>query len=324
MLNDMKIRFVANKKKFALVAAIVLLIGLVCNLVLGTRMDIQFTGGTIIKYSYTGDVDKSVLQEVLAPVTDGKEDYTFAYDVITNGTDSNPNNVSVSLPATVSLTADDLNQVLADLQKKLPDANFRQLESNSVEATMGREFFGKCIVAIVLASVLMLVYVAIRFRKIGGWSAGLMSLLALVHDVAIAYFVFVIFRIQLDDNFVAVVLAILGYSLNNTIVIYDRIRENRRRMGAKASLAEVVDRSINQSFRRSLFTTITTFVAVASITVVALVYSLDSILSFSVPMMFGLVAGFYSSTFLAAPLWVALQDWRAKRRAAKAEKNLAK
>lgn len=324
MLNKFNIHFVANKKRYAFISLAILAIGLICNFILGTRMDIQFTGGTIVKYSYTGEVEKADLQKILNPVTDGKEDYAFAYDVITNGTDDNPNNVSVSLPSSVALSAEDLQQVLADLQSQFPEANFRQLESNSVEPTMGREFFGKCMVAIVLASILMLVYVAIRFRKIGGWTAGLMALLALINDVLVSYFVFVIFRIQLDDHFVAVVLAILGYSLNSTIVIYDRIRENRRRMGAKATLAEVVDQSINQSFRRSLFTSLTTFTAVTCITIVALIYGLDSILSFSVPMMIGVISGFYSSTFLAAPLWVGLQNAIAKRRARKAEKKLAK
>jgi preprotein translocase subunit SecF len=207
--------------------------------------------------------------------------------------------------------------MLNALKAKLPGAKFHQVESSTIEATMGREFFGKCIVAIVLASVLMMVYVAIRFRKIGGWSAGLIALLALINDVLIAYFVFVIIRIELDDNFVAVVLSVLSYSLNGTIVIYDHIRENRR-LAPRAPLGDVVNLSINQSFRRTLNSSITTFTAVACITVVALLYGLESLLSFSVPMMFGIVSGFYTSTFLAAPLWVWMKDLLAARAAAKA------
>ncbi len=310
--------FIGKRKVFFIIAACVLVLGIVANIVLGTRMDIQFTGGTIVKYSYTGDVEKAQLQDIFSKYTNGKETYSFATNNLTSGEDTNPNIVSVTLPVDAMLSTEDLTDMLADLQAKLPGAKFHQVESSTVEATMGREFFGKCIVAIVLASVLMMVYVALRFRKIGGWSAGLIALLALINDVLIAYFVFVVFRIELDDNFVAVVLSILGYSLNGTIVIYDRIRENRR-LAPRAPLSDVVNLSINQSFRRTLNSSITTFTAVACITVIAALYGLDSLLSFSVPMMFGIVSGFYTSTCLAAPLWVWMKDKMAARAAAKAE-----
>ena len=310
--------FIGKRKVFFIIAACILVLGIVANLILGTRMDIQFTGGTIVKYSYTGDVSKAQLQEIFAKYTNGKESYSFATNNLTSGEDTNPNVVSVTLPVDARLSTEDFTDMLKDLQAKLPGAKFHQVESSTVEATMGREFFGKCIVAIVLASALMMVYVAIRFRKIGGWSAGLIALLALINDVLIAYFVFVVFRIELDDNFVAVVLSILGYSLNSTIVIYDRIRENRR-LAPRAPLADVVNLSINQSFRRTLNSSITTFMAVACITVVALLYGLESLLSFSVPMMFGVLSGFYTSTCLAAPMWVWMKEKLAAHAAAKAE-----
>ena len=310
--------FIGKRKVFFILAVCVLVLGFVANLILGTRMDIQFTGGTIVKYSYTGEVDKAQLEDIFAKYTDGKESYSFATNNLTSGEDTNPNIVSVTLPVDALLSTEDLSAMLTDLQAKLPGAKFHQVESSTVEATMGREFFDKCMVAIVLASVLMLVYVAIRFRRIGGWSAGLVALLALIQDVLVAYFVFVIFRIELDDNFVAVVLSILGYSLNDTIVIYDRIRENRR-LAPRASLSDVVNLSVNQSLRRTLNTSITTFVAVSCITVVALVYGLDSLLSFSVPMMFGILSGFYTTTFLAAPMWAWLKEKLNARAVAKAE-----
>lgn len=313
--------FVGKRKIFFAIAALVLLLGVVANLILGTRLDIQFTGGTIVKYSYTGEVTKAELQEVLKKYTNGKESYSFATNNLTGEDDTNPNIVSVTLPVEAKLTAEDLAELYSDLKSAKPAAKFNEIESSTVEATMGREFFGKCLVAIALASVLMMVYVAIRFKKIGGWSAGLVALLALINDVLIAYFVFVIFRIELNDNFVAVVLSILGYSLNGTIVIYDRIRENRRLMH-RAPLAEVVNVSINQSFRRTMNSTITTFAAVACVTVIAVLYGLDSLLSFSVPMMFGIVSGFYTSTFLAAPLWVWLKEKLSARAAAKAAAEL--
>ena len=126
----------------------------------------------------------------------------------------------------------------------------------------------------------MIFYVAIRFRKIGGLSAGVMAVVALIHDLIIVYFTFVIFRMPLNDNFIAVVLMILGYSLNDTIVIYDRVRENRRKSGPKTTTAELVNSSLNQCLTRTICTSITTIIAIGSVLVVSLIYGISSIISF--------------------------------------------
>ncbi|MGI6260865.1 MAG: protein translocase subunit SecF [Acutalibacteraceae bacterium] len=321
MRKQMNFDFVGKKKKFALVSLCILVVGILCNVFMGAKLDIQFTGGSIIKYSYNGDISEQAVQDALKPVTGGNESLQFNYNVYAANSDGAHNMLSVSLSEKNQLSSEDQQAMLDALKKAFPDAAVTQIESNSVEATMGQEFFWKCMVAVVLASLLMLVYVAFRFRKIGGWSAGLMALLALLNDCLVSYFVFIIFRIPLDDNFVAVILTILGYSLNDTIVVYDRIRENRRLLGPKSDLATVVNLSLNQSFGRTLNTSVATFMAVSCVTVVALIYNLDSILSFSVPMMFGVLSGFYTSVFLASPLWVGLRSTMAKRRAARAEKN---
>lgn len=321
MRKQMNFDFVGKKKKFALVSLCILVVGILCNVFMGAKLDIQFTGGSIIKYSYNGDISEQAVQDALKPVTGGNESLQFNYNVYAANSDGAHNMLSVSLSEKNQLSSEDQQAMLDALKKAFPDAAVTQIESNSVEATMGQEFFWKCMVAVVLASLLMLVYVAFRFRKIGGWSAGLMALLALLNDCLVSYFVFIIFRIPLDDNFVAVILTILGYSLNDTIVVYDRIRENRRLLGPKSDLATVVNLSLNQSFGRTLNTSVATFMAVSCVTVVALIYNLDSILSFSVPMMFGVLSGFYTSVFLASPLWVGLRSTMAKRRAARAEQN---
>jgi preprotein translocase subunit SecF len=162
--------------------------------------------------------------------------------------------------------------------------------------------------------------VGFRFRRIGGISAAVMALLALLHDILIAYFTFVIFRIPLNDNFVAVVLTILGYSLNDTIVIYDRIRENRTKMDKKSSISDIVNLSLNQSLSRNIITSLCVFIAIGTVAVIAIVTSMESIISFAVPMTVGVIAGFYSSTFLCTPLW-ALWVEHSEKRAAKGKKN---
>ncbi|MEG1971635.1 MAG: protein translocase subunit SecF, partial [Oscillospiraceae bacterium] len=128
------------------------------------------------------------------------------------------------------------------------------------------------------------------------------------HDVIADFCAFVIFRFAIDTNFFAVCLTILGYSLNDTIVIYDRIRENKRIYGTQKSIPELVNLSLNQSFKRSLMTTVTTVTAMVVVAAVAVVCNVTSILSFAVPMIVGMVSGFFSSMCIAPNLWVIWQE----------------
>ncbi len=304
--------FVGKRKVFGLITLCALLIGIIFNIAFGTKLDIQFTGGSIIKYSYSGDIDGDKVDSLLEETVGTEVSLQYNYNVYVPGEDQPQNNLSVSIAGEGNLPVETSEAMLAVLQKNFSDNDFSQLESNSVDPTMGNEFFLKCIIAIILAGVLMLVYVAFRFRKIGGLSAGLMALLALLNDILIAYFAFVIFRIPLNDNFVAVVLTILGYSLNDTIVIYDRIRENRRLLGPKSDLKALVNLSLNQSFGRTMNTSVATLMAVLCVTIVALFFGLDSIISFSLPMVFGVISGFYTSVFLTSPFWVWFKEKRAK------------
>ena len=182
------------------------------------------------------------------------------------------------------------------------------VESTDVSPSAGKEFFSKCIVAAIFASVVLIVYIAVRFKNIGGWLAGLCAVIALFHDIIIVYGTFVIFGMEIDANFMAVVLTILGYSVNDTIVIYDRIRENKTLYKNKLSLAELTNLSTNQSLTRSINTSITTISAMLIVTIVAMVYGVESIISFSFPMMIGLISGTYSTICIAGPLWVWLEE----------------
>ena len=296
--------FVGRKKIFAAISIGIIVIGVLFNIIFGTQLDIEFKGGTLLQFSYEGTIDKSALEDFVAQQLPGASCQTINNDI------SDTNLLSISLAEDIDLDAQDAFQ--AALSEQYPDNAIALYESKALSASSGRMFFIKCLVAIVLASIFLVIYVAFRFRKIGGLSAGVMALLALFNDLLVAYFVFVIFRIPLDDIFVAVVLSILGYSLNGTIVIYDRIRENRRIMDKKASIDEIVNLSINQSFVRTMNTAICTFVAIAVVAVIGLATSIESLVSFAVPMMFGILSGFYTSTCLASPLWVAWVEHKEK------------
>ncbi len=167
----------------------------------------------------------------------------------------------------------------------------------------------------------MIIYIGFRFRKIGGWVAGCCSVVALLHDMFFVYACCVICRFDIDSNFMAVLLTILGYSINATIIIYDRIRENRKLYGAEASLSDLVNMSVTQSFGRSLHTTVTTVIAMVTICVVALIAGVSSILSFAFPLVIGLLAGVYSSNCIAPTLWTIWQGAIDKKKAAANKAN---
>ena len=160
----------------------------------------------------------------------------------------------------------------------------------------------------------IIIYIAIRFKKIGGWSAGVCSVLALCHDLLTALAASVLFGFEFNSNIVAVILTILGYSINNTIVIYDRIRENRS-LYPKATLNELINMGCSQSLTRSIRTSITTIGTMLVVTVVVFVSGYTSLLSFSVPLVFGLISGTYSSLFVAPVTW----SWLKAKETAKAE-----
>ena len=273
-----------------------MVVGLLFNIIFGTEMDISFKGGTLVKYSYSGTADTSAVASAIETATGHKVDVQ---------TSESAGIALLNVYTTDVLTMDDQQAITDALNKAYPDGNFHAEDASSLTASKGKMFFVKCLVAVALASAFLVLYVAIRFRKIGGWTAGVMALVALLHDLAIAYFAFVIFRIPLNDNFVAVLLTILGYSLNDTIVIYDRIRENRKLSPTKSpdALPAIVNKSLNQTMTRSILTSLTTFMALLVIYIVAAVYGISSVQSFALPMMVGTIVGCYSSLCIAAPLY---------------------
>ena len=304
------INFIGNRKKFYTFSCALIAVVLVFCAVFGVKMDVEFKGGSMITLAYEGDVDLNDLKSAIGSEL-GKSDLTLQ-----TGSDISGNQtLTVTLPGSDTLTTEQLDNLLASMNEQYPDNNFAQNEVSNVDATIGNEFLLKSVVALVAACVLILLYVAYRFRKIGGLKAGSTAIVALLHDMFVVFGVFVILRIPLNGNFIAALLTILGYSINDTVVIYDRIRENSALYGKKQmSLAELVNLSVNQSFARSLMTSITTCLALGVVCVISVIYRLDSIYSFAFPLLFGMVSGVYSTICIATPLWV---DWKNKKKAPK-------
>lgn len=316
-MKNKLVRFTKFSKVFFGISLGIILIGIICNFVFGTQLDIQFRGGSYIKYSYVGNVDTDKLKDVIQTNTKQEVTMSISSDILSNSKKGDAYTIRVEFAGTKAISTNEQKKLTQTVQKAFPDNNFKVLEASAIESSMGSKFLLKCLTAVAIASVLMVLYVTIRFRKIGGLSAGVMALVALFHDVAMIYFMYIIFQMPIDSNFIAVVLMILGYSLNDTIVIYDRVREERRNFGAKEDIGYVFDYSATKVLRRTIFTSLTTLMAIGTVLVVSMIFNISSVTSFALPMMIGVISGCYSSVCIAGPLWVMWQRHKKKVKASK-------
>lgn len=313
-MKKFNIDFYKNKKIYFALSIAVLVIGLICTIVIGPKLDLQFAGGAMIRYAVDGEVDSNEIASLVEEAT-GR-----TVSVTTNESlDGDGYQMTVSFAGNDSVSLEEQQQIAQELSDAYADRTFSVVESSSVDPTMGARFFQKCIVCMAITFVILLVYIALRFRKIGGLSAGVTAIIALLHDVLIVFFAFVIFGFSINDVFIAVILTILGYSLNDTIVIYDRIRENRRLEPTKSvtALPGIVNKSLNQTMTRSILTSLTTFMALLVIFIVAVIFGLTTVETFALPMMVGVVVGCYSSICIAAPLYTVWTVHRAGKKTAK-------
>lgn len=306
--NVKKVYDFCAKKKVILGILIGVLAALVIGIIArGVDLAIEFKGGTIISYTYQGDVDTKAVSDTVKSIVNTSITVRTGESL-----DSDAKQITISFTSNEGLTADRQTELINALRENFADNDFALYDSNDVAPTSGREFLLKCLVAVIFAAIVVIIYIAIRFRNIGGWSAGVCSVFALLHDILVAVTVTILFGFEFNSNLVAVILTILGYSINNTIVIYDRIREDRKLM-PKASLDELINVSCTQSLTRSIRTSITTISTMLIVTIVVLIKGYDSLLSFSVPLMFGLISGTYSSLFVAPVTWSWWKNKQAKK-----------
>lgn len=300
-----------KRRIFYIVSVVIIASAALVSVIGGVDLAIEFKGGTLIEYSYDGDIDTAAVanavNDAIGESVTVKTGESMANDSKT---------VTLSFASGEGLTNTKQTTLTAALQEKFADNNLEVYSSSDVSPSNGKEFFLKCFVAVAFAAVVMIIYIGFRFRKIGGISAGCMAVVALLHDALFVFACFVFFRFDIDDNFMAVILTILGYSINATIIIYDRIRENKRIYGKKKPLAELVNMSVTQTVGRSVHTNVTTIISMATVCIVCLITGVTTIIPFVFPMIIGMLAGVYSSNVIAPTLWVTLQN----RKAAKEKK----
>ena len=310
-MREFNINFNKALKPTLIVYIAIFVIGLVMSFVWGVNLDINFSGGTKISYSYTDELKKEDIKAVVDKNIEANYNLTQSTSLA-----GDTQTFEIALSGKNALSADKQEALTKALTEKFTDNNIAIYNSNSVSPTLAGTFFLKSMVAVLITAILVIIYVGFRFRNIGGVTAAITALASLVFDILVTFFVCVIFKLQIDSNYIAVVLTILGYSLNDTIVIYDRIRENRK-FNPDMEIGEVVNMSINKVMIRNIVTSLTTIMAVITIVVVSEFFGLSSLRTFAIPMAFGLVSGAISSLFVSGPLWVL---WRRRKAAKKAKK----
>ena len=295
------IQFLQKKKLWFAISGVMIASGIIAMIIFGTtgkgtlNYSMEFIGGTSTTVEFAEDYDLSYIEENVIPkitevIGDNEVQTTMvkdSHEVIFK---------TKTLDENTRLSLDKMFEAEYGVTVK---------ESESISATVSNEMRKDAIVAISVATLLMLVYIAFRFSDI---RFGASSIIALIHDVLVVLAFYAIARISVGNNFIACMLTIVGYSINATIVIFDRIRENLVEM-PKDTLEEVVNRSITQTLSRSLFTSLTTFFMVAALCI----FGATNLVEFALPLMAGIICGTFSSICLTGPIWYLLRKYFVKK-----------
>ena len=300
------INFVGNFKKYICISGALFLLcigGLVFNKVQTGEIlnySLDFKGGTSTSVTFDDSVklDTNKKQEVVNLV----KSTVNATPEISDVADENK-----LIIRTTELSLDQ-QRALATAFETTYQIKQDQIETESISATVSNEMKQDAVIAVIIAAICMLIYIWIRFKNL---AFGASSVIALLHDVIVVLMVYAVFShfIQVGNTFIACMLTIVGYSINATIVIFDRIRENRKGKSSRADMEEVVNKSVTQTFTRSINTSITTFIMVFMLAILGV----DSVRQFAIPLIVGIICGAYSSVCLAGTVWYKLNKISKKK-----------
>lgn len=280
------INFNKLKKFFAPIPFIVIIAGIIGFCINGFNYGIDFSGGTIMRINAGQFIEEEKVYDIVKKVDSGAS-------VVYAGA----NKETVVIKSTLALANEQKNQISrAFVDEYKVDRN--NIEDTTTGPSISREIRQKAVISIIIASILMLIYVTFRFE----WKYGVASVFALIVDVLVIVATYGIFNLQIDSSLIAATLTIVGYSINATIVIFDRFRENKR-MYPRMENAELIETSLNSTFRRTVLTTITTLIAV----VVLYITGGHVIEALCIPLLVGIVEGMISSTFIAPYTWGLLE-----------------
>lgn len=291
-------QIVKNRFIYIGIAIALILVGLGCMVFNSSQgkgafnYDVQFTGGTAIEVDFGKAFENSDVTAIVEEVTGNKD--VQVQKVGTTGTA-----VVIKTKSLDTETRNSLRDALMEKYSITADG----FSIQDVSGTISKEMQRAAILSVVVACIAMLIYVTIRFHDV---KTGSSAVIALLHDALIVICCYAVLRIPMNTSFIAVILTILGYSINASIVVFDRVRENKKRI---KNNQELIDTSINQTLRRSLFTSFTTFLTVISL----YIFGVEDIKEFALPIAVGVVCGTYSSVFIAGNVWYMLATPKAKK-----------
>ena len=297
-----KFDIAGHRRIWFLLSLVLIIPGFICMGVRGFNFGIDFTGGTIIDLRFEQPVTLTDVRSSLAQY--GLDGSTIQLAGAESGIESSEN----VMIRTVDLEENQRKEVMASLTKDV--GTYTVLREEKVGATIGGELITNAVLALVISWALIILYVAYRFE----WRFGVSAVLALIHDIIIVLAVFSFTQRQIDSSFIAALLTIVGYSINDTIVIFDRIRENLKlhfRRGGDVN--ELVNRSIYQTLTRSLYTVFT----VLFTTFALYWFGGETTKDFAFALLVGFASGCYSSIFIASQLWIELRNRTERRPAVK-------
>ena len=284
------LKVIQNRKLYLGISTVMVVISLISLFVLKLNLGVDFKGGELLQLKYEKKIDQNAVNSTLGSLV-GEIPQMKAKRVQFSDTDN-----------TVIIRTEQLNntqkrKVMSELSQKT--GKYEVVKNETVGAVIGKELTANAIQALLIGSILIIIYITVRFEFI----YAVAGIVALVHDVIIAFGVIAMLRYEIDTPFIAAILTILGYSINDTIVVFDRIRENikKNREGRNKvtlSFGEVIEKSINQVFTRSIYTSVTTLFSV----IVLLILGGSTLKTFSMTLFIGMLVGTYSSVFVASPL----------------------
>jgi preprotein translocase subunit SecF len=264
-------------------STVLLLISIVSIFIFGFNLGIDFQGGTIITIELNTQFE-----------TDDIREFTDVYDPDADITYAGDDETQVIISTKEDLSSEDRVALFDSIQEAYDLDDTDLLSIDDISAAIGSELLFSSFLACVVAVLCMLIYITIRFE----FTFGIAAIIALAHDLIIVLGVYAIFQIPINTPFIAAMLTILGYSINDTIVVFDRIRENRSRYG-RNNFTELVNESISQVMSRSINTSLTTVMALLALYIIGV----DSLKDFALPMIVGFISGTYSSIFVASAIW---------------------
>lgn len=276
----------SKRKIFFSISGFLVVLSIILLFVRGLNYGIDFTGGNTLQFNLGKTQYSSKVEDQIRGIVkeaSGSNDITIQK--------TGENDVSIK---TVELTNEQSDKIISDMKSAFNLKQKNVLANDKVSGTVSGRLIGDSLKAILLAIVLMLIYITFRFDFQSGSSA----VLALTHDVMIMLGFYALFGFTVNTGFIAAVLTIVGYSINATIIVFDRVRENQRTM-KKASFDEIADDAIRGSYFRAINSSLTTLFTIG----VLYVMGVDSIREFALPIIVGIIAGTYSSLFIAGPFW---------------------